>query len=206
MSWSIQENFKKDLYDFSENQTSPNDEPEQLPVTIAQWKALRGANREQSIYDTIPYETDVTILSSGRGRGRRSEIYRPGAPVINSNSSEDDEIKRRLLEVNSHSYSNVNIEAAIKMKKRLPQDDELCDALEPNSKNNVPSRINSSIKESSPINKCSSSSSSPVISDEVQEKPSLLPLSQMLQIARQKPRKKLFSQALKEKPNLPKNE
>lgn len=114
MSWRTAEDFEKDLHYFSENQHSPNDDPEPLPVTIAQWKAVRGDNREQSIYDSIPSEK-VVLISSGRGRGRRSELSCPGGPYRHVNSREDDDIKRRLEEIQSWSYSNVNIEATIRM-------------------------------------------------------------------------------------------
>lgn len=193
MSWSNNEDFRKDLYAYSENQTSPNDEPEPLPITIAQWNALNGVNREQSIYDTIPFENDVTLISSGRGRGRPSELFRPGAPLSYGSTNEDDEIRRRLQEVNSQSYSNANIESTIKMKSRTPIN-LFCDA-----KEQIPNRGSSPRENlSEPIIESSSSSSSPIVIDEI-EKKTVLPLSQMRQNAKQKPKQKLYSQVLKDK-------
>lgn len=191
MAWSNQEDFNKDLFMFSDNASSPNVEPEPLPVTIAQWKARNGNTREESIYDTVPYENDVIIISSGRGRGRPSELYRPGAPFVCRGTSEEDEIRRRLQEVNSQAYSNVNIEATIRMQSATPKVDEFCDAEKTNWNNTVALKNNTS-----------SSCPSPVVAEEVEEKPPLLPLSQMRQNARQKPRQKLetqklYSQALK---------
>lgn len=186
MAWSNEADFNKDLFNFSDNQTSPNDKPQPLPVTIAQWKARNGNTREESIYDTLPYENDVILISSGRGRGRPSEIFRPGAPFAYGTSQED-EIRRRLQEVNSHSYSNVNIEATIRMQSGTPKIDEFCDAEEPNQ--NILLKGNISPTSSNPR---------PVIGDQIEEKPPLLPLSQMRENARHKPKHKLYSQVLTE--------
>lgn len=184
MSWNNLEDFEKDLYEFSENQVSPNDEPQPLPVTIAQWNALQGSNQEQSIYDTIEYDHSVTIVCSGRGRGRPSELYRPGAPVNHSNINEDD-IKRRLQEVNSQAYVNANIEAAFKIKNGHPKHDEFCDVFESNG--------------FTPVDITSSSSSSPVLIEQIEEIPVLLPLSQIMQKERLKSKQRLYSQVLKQK-------
>lgn len=192
MSWKNQEDFTKDLYMFSENESSPNDEPEPLPPSIAQWNAMNGTLREQSIFDTIPCENDVTMISSGRGRGRCSELYRPGLPFKYS-ISEDDDIRRRLQECNSHSYSNVNIEAAVRMKTIASNYDDFCDAKESNDhSDNI--KVNVS-------HECSSSSSSPVTENETTNVTPLMPLSQMRQIAKQNAKPKLYSQVLKDKKN-----
>lgn len=169
---------------------SPNDEPAPLPITLAQWNAHNGSNREQSIFDTPQYESGVTMISSGRGRGRCSELYRPGAPVTCS-TSEDDDIRRRLQAFNSRSYSNVHMEAAIRMKTEY---DEFCDVQDASeNRDNILERHTIKVDHNTCINKAPTLDSI----TELNHNP-LLPLSQMRQNAKQSNRK-LYSQILKDK-------
>lgn len=164
MAWCNEEEFEKDLLAFSETNCSINDEHEPLPVTIAQYRAFKGSDNVQSIYDPVPYENGITYT---RGRGRKAEIYRPGMPTYGS-TNDDAEIKRRLKEINSELHSNANIEAVLRLNCK-PENTDFCD---------VPG-LSSIENRLSPL---STHSSSPV--GEIEKTQPLPPLSQIRQHAK----------------------
>lgn len=122
-AWKSSEDFENDLWAFSEiNDDGETHDPP--PRTILQYNAELRANSNTSIFDTDYSDEPVIYLSTGRGRGGISQMFRPGLTVRNEH---EHSVQKYIRQVSGLGYSNELIEKSF--KKSTPQPiEEFCDA------------------------------------------------------------------------------
>ncbi|XP_056639113.1 uncharacterized protein LOC130446734 [Diorhabda sublineata] len=131
-AWKSPEDFENDLWAFSETNDDGNthDPP---PLTILQYNAEIEANSNSSIFDTDYSNEPVIYLSTGRGRGGISQMFRPGITVKNDDEDEHT-LQKYLRKVSGLGYSNELIQKSFKKSTPQPKE-EFCDAECDNSDN-----------------------------------------------------------------------
>ncbi|KAJ8986147.1 hypothetical protein NQ317_005620, partial [Molorchus minor] len=105
--WKSEIDFENDLEEFSEIEVIRNDYDVTTPQSLLDWEASNGINNHRSVFDVPDFTEDVTYVVSGRGRGGRSTIIRPGVP---DRCQQENDIKKLIRQVSGPGYSNELIE------------------------------------------------------------------------------------------------
>ncbi|XP_044253212.1 uncharacterized protein LOC123004157 [Tribolium madens] len=123
-TWETEEDIQNDIVLMAEycvpvknKKTLP---ARKIPDTILQYKKQMEENKRKPLNSDI--DDTVSYVVSGRGRGIKDRVIRPGE-IVDSHPLDEAELKKQIRQVCGFGYSNELIEKSIKAKVYDPKNE-----------------------------------------------------------------------------------